>query len=148
MVDSAYGVQSCKKIKRDSCQQLFGTEQGLQNQQTWSTPKKFAFHRLQTSVQKQKARDEPFEKRNNVKSVKLEKYHINVSQGPHPRSCLITGKEKKCILTLASGIDVGPTFINFGLFARPYRLIKSPTFIKFWKFFRGLHIFLSLMGFL
>jgi hypothetical protein len=28
-------------------------------------------------------------------------------------------------LTLASGIDVGPTFINFGFFSRPYGLIRE-----------------------
>ena len=27
--------------------------------------------------------------------------------------------------TLASGIDVGPTFINFGFFSRPYGLIRE-----------------------
>ena len=27
--------------------------------------------------------------------------------------------------TLASGIDVGPTFINFGFFSRPYSLIRK-----------------------
>ena len=49
----------------------------------------------------------------------------------------------KCILTrvleyrekstLESRINVGPTFINFGLFSWPYGLIKGPTFIKSWK---------------
>jgi hypothetical protein len=27
--------------------------------------------------------------------------------------------------TLASGIDIGPTFINFGFFSRPYSLIRE-----------------------
>ena len=36
-------------------------------------------------------------------------------------------------LTLQSGINVGPTFINFGFFSKPYSLIKGPTLIKFWK---------------
>ena len=31
----------------------------------------------------------------------------------------------KCSTTLASGIDVGPTFINFGFFSRPYGLIRE-----------------------
>ena len=51
-------------------------------------------------------------------------------------------------LTLQSGINVGPTFINFGFFSRPYSLIKGPTFIKFWNFYQGLQKFSSLMGFL
>ena len=38
--------------------------------------------------------------------------------------------------TLASGIDVGPMFINFGTFSRPYSLIKGPTLINFLKMFR------------
>ena len=29
------------------------------------------------------------------------------------------------VLTLASRIDVGPTFINFGFFSRPYGLIRE-----------------------
>ena len=29
------------------------------------------------------------------------------------------------VYTLASGIDVGPTFINFGFFSRPYGLIRE-----------------------
>ena len=29
------------------------------------------------------------------------------------------------INTLESGIDVGPRFINFGFFSRPYRLIRE-----------------------
>ena len=37
-----------------------------------------------------------------------------INQGPH--SC---------------GINVGPTFINFGFFSRPFRLIPGPTFIRF-----------------
>ena len=28
-------------------------------------------------------------------------------------------------LTVDSGIDVGPTFINFGLFSRPYGLFRE-----------------------
>ena len=52
----------------------------------------------------------------------------------------------KC--TLQSGINVGPTFINFGIFSKPYSLIKGPTFIKFWNFYQGLQKFSSLMGFL
>ena len=47
-----------------------------------------------------------------------------------------------------SGIDVGPTVINLAFFSRPYSLIKGPTFIKFWNFFHGLHIFSCLIGFL
>ena len=31
----------------------------------------------------------------------------------------------KVMATLASGIDVGPTFINFGFFSRPYGLIRE-----------------------
>ena len=31
----------------------------------------------------------------------------------------------KLVHTLASGIDVSPTFINFGLFSRPYGLIRE-----------------------
>ena len=50
--------------------------------------------------------------------------------------------------TLESGINIGPTFINFGFFSRPYSLIKGPTFIKFWNFYQGLHKFSSLMDFL
>ena len=49
--------------------------------------------------------------------------------------------------TLASGIDVGPTFINFDFFSRPYSLIKGPTFINFWNFYQALQKFSSLMGF-
>ena len=30
-----------------------------------------------------------------------------------------------------AGINIGPTFINFGGFSRPYSLIKGPTLIKF-----------------
>ena len=29
------------------------------------------------------------------------------------------------LTTLASGIDVGPMFINFGFFSRPYGLIRE-----------------------
>ena len=29
------------------------------------------------------------------------------------------------LTTLASGIDVGPMFINFGFFSRPYSLIRD-----------------------
>ena len=29
------------------------------------------------------------------------------------------------LTTLASGINVGPTFINFGFFSRPYSLIRE-----------------------
>ena len=50
------------QIKCDSCQMLFGTEQGLQNHQSRTTPKNFVCHRLQTNVQKQKAQDELLEK--------------------------------------------------------------------------------------
>ena len=50
--------------------------------------------------------------------------------------------------TLQSGINVGPTFIDFGFFSRPYSIIKGPTFIKFWNFYKGLQNFSSLMGFL
>ena len=58
-------------------------------------------------------------------------------------------KEKpKNVHTLQSGINVGPTFINFEFFSRPYSLIKDPTFIKFWNFYQGLQKFSSLMGFL
>ena len=88
------------QIKCDYCQKLFGTEQGLQNHQSRDTAKNFGCHRLQINTQKQTARDELLEKKNNINSVKLEKYHINVSQGPHPKGSLITGKEKKCILNL------------------------------------------------
>ena len=53
---------------------------------------------------------------------------------------------------LQSGINVGPTFINFEFFSRPYSLLKGPTFINFilfkalrnircWKCFHGLHYF-------
>ena len=52
------------------------------------------------------------------------------------------------VLSLDSGINVGPTFINFGFFSRPYSLIKGPTFIKFWNFYQGLQKFSSLMAFL
>ena len=44
-------------------------------------------------------------------------------------------------------INVGPTFIDFGFFSRPYSLIKGPTFIKFWNFCQGLQKFSSLMVF-
>ena len=37
------------------------------------------------------------------------------------------------VYTLDSGIDVGPTFINFGFLFWPNSLIKGPMFIKFWK---------------
>ena len=50
--------------------------------------------------------------------------------------------------TLLSGINIGPTLINFGYFSRPYSLIKGLTFIKFWDFSQSLQIFSSLMGFL
>ena len=53
-----------------------------------------------------------------------------------------------CRSTLQSGINVGPTFINFGFYSRPYSLIKGPTFIRFWNFYQGLQKFSSLMGFL
>jgi hypothetical protein len=33
--------------------------------------------------------------------------------------------------TLATGIDVGPTFINFGIFSRPYGLIRE--YIKLFR---------------
>ena len=53
-----------------------------------------------------------------------------------------------CRSTLQSGINIGPTFINFGFYSRPYSLIKGPTFIRFWNFYQGLQKFSSLMGFL
>ena len=37
--------------------------------------------------------------------------------------------------TLESGINIGPTFINFGFISRPYSLIKGSTLIKFLKCF-------------
>ena len=43
----------------------------------------------------------------------------------------VVNKKHFIIYTLYSGINVGPTLINFGLFSRPYNLIKGPTFIKF-----------------
>ena len=52
------------------------------------------------------------------------------------------------LISLQSGINVGPTFINLRLFSRPYSLIKCPTFIKFWNFPQDLSIYSSLMGFL
>ena len=52
------------------------------------------------------------------------------------------------LITLQSGINVGPTFIDFVYFSRPYSLIKCPTFIKFWNFPQDLSIYSSLMGFL
>ena len=88
------------QIKCDNCQKLFGTEQGLQLHQSRDTAKNYGCHRLQFNTQKQAARDELLEKKNNINSVKLEKYHIDVSQGPHPKGSLITAKEKKCILNL------------------------------------------------
>ena len=42
--------------------------------------------------------------------------------------------------TLNSGIDVGPSFINFGFFSKPYGLIKCPTFIDLWDFFYTLQM--------
>ena len=103
-------VADPNQIKCDNCQKLFGNEQGLQNHQTRDTAKNFGCHRLQINTQKQTARDELLEKKNNINSVKLEKYHINVSQGPHPKGSLITAKEKKCILNLyQSYIDDGKT---------------------------------------
>ena len=33
--------------------------------------------------------------------------------------------ENTLLYTLASGIDVGPTFINFGFFSRPFGLIRE-----------------------
>ena len=39
------------------------------------------------------------------------------------------------VITLDSGIDIGPTFIIFGFFSKPYGLIKGPTFIDLWDFF-------------
>ena len=50
--------------------------------------------------------------------------------------------------TLDSQIDLGLTFIIFGFFSMTYSLIKGPTFIDFWNFSHGLHIFSSLIGFL
>ena len=66
------------------------------------------------------------------------------------KSRSVTNLGRNCPLksTLQSGINVGPTLINFGFFSRPYNLIKGPTFIKFWNFSQGLWIFSSLMGFL
>ena len=93
-------VADPNQIKCDNCQKLFGTEQGLQLHQSRDTAKNFGCHRLQINTQKQTARAELLEKKNNINSVKLEKYHINVSQGPHPKGSLITAKEKKCILNL------------------------------------------------
>ena len=43
---------------------------------------------------------------------------------------------------------ISSMFSNFGLFPRPYSLIKGPTFIEFWNFYQGLQKFSSLMGFL
>ena len=37
----------------------------------------------------------------------------------------ITSGKKKNLTTLESLIDVGPTLINFGLFSRPYGLIRE-----------------------
>ena len=52
------------------------------------------------------------------------------------------------LYSVDSGIVLGHTFINFGLFSRPYSLIKGPTFIKFWNFYQGLQNFSNLLGFL
>ena len=51
------------------------------------------------------------------------------------------------MVTLDSGVDVGPTFISLEFFSMPYGLIKGPTFIKFWNFFHRLQIFSSFFGF-
>ena len=37
--------------------------------------------------------------------------------------------------TLESGINVGPTFINFEMFFMPFSRIKGPTLIKILKCF-------------
>ena len=106
-------VADPNQIKCDYCHKLFGTEQGLQNHQSRDTAKNFGCHRLQINTQKQTARDELLEKKNNINSVKLEKYHINVSQGPHPKGSLITAKEKRFILNLyQSYLDDGKTEVE------------------------------------
>ena len=48
-------------------------------------------------------------------------------------------------LTPDSVINVGPTFINFGFFSRPYDLINGPTFTDFWNILLALWLFSSLI---
>ena len=62
------------------------------------------------------------------------------SQG-HLRFCLEKSYGFRYFLTLDSGKDVGPTFINFIFFFRPSGLIKGQRFIIFLEFFQALHIF-------
>ena len=57
--------------------------------------------------------------------------------------CLVEDIGSCCLITLDTGIDVGPTFIDFGFFFRPYGLIKGPMFIIFWIFFPALRMFSS-----
>ena len=54
----------------------------------------------------------------------------------------ILKKKSQMVLryTLQSGINIGPTFINFGFFSRHYGLIIGPTFIFFYI---SLHILFS-----
>ena len=47
------------------------------------------------------------------------------------KPCNINRLRGNSIVTLESGIDVGPTIINLAFFSRPYGLIKGPTFINF-----------------
>ena len=47
---------------------------------------------------------------------------------------------KGFFMNLDSGIDLSPTFINFGFFSRPYGVIKSPMFINYWNFCQALQI--------
>lgn len=86
--------------KCDYCQKLFRSQESLDNHQSRTTTNNFGCHRLQTNTRKQAARDEIQERNENIKSFKLQKNNINVSQGPHPKGSLITAKEKKCILNL------------------------------------------------
>ena len=50
-------------------------------------------------------------------------------------------------ITPNSGKDVGPTFINFGFFSRPYFLIKGHMFNDFCNSFRAQQTFSNLINF-
>jgi hypothetical protein len=84
--------------KCDSCQQLFGTQQGLDKHQ--SNPKNHGCHRFQTLHNRNVVQTKVEERKLNVKGVRLQKHHVNVSVGAHPQGSPIEAKEKRCILNL------------------------------------------------
>ena len=94
--------------KCDFCQKLFQTQQGLDNHQSRDNPQNRKCHRIQVLQNRDVIQGKANERKFNVKSVRLQNHHVNVSLGAHPMGSPIQAKEKRCILNLyQSFIDDG-----------------------------------------